>query len=97
MKSQIEKLLKDCTNMDVQVELDVFGDAETVRLAVSEFDRLKRVIHATREVRKAQILYHKTRLQGDLKSALAWEREVDKLLASLWDSKVVDAVQDTLL
>lgn len=85
MKSKIEKLLKDCGNMDMLVELDVFGDSETVTLAKQEFERLKRVIHAAREARNAQNEYYKKgRTQSALKVARQWETELDKALSELW-------------
>jgi len=97
MKSKIEKVLNDCRNMDIQNEIDTFGDSETIRLAVAEFERLKAVVHAAREVRKAQKIYHKNKLAGDLRLALSWEKEIDKRLDSLWDTNSATVVQDTLL
>jgi hypothetical protein len=85
MKSQIEKLLKDVIAMDIQNELDTFGHIDTVRLALAEWERVKGVVLAAREVRAAQEAYYRGgRTNTAMVAAKRWERELDKRLSELW-------------
>lgn len=99
MKSKIEELLKVLSALDMLVELDVFGNVEIVPASVKEFERLKAVIHAAREMRAAQEVYYRGgRTQPALKVARQWGRELDKALAALWSNDAgVKAVQEVLL
>lgn len=99
MKSKIEELLKVLSALDMLVELDIFGNVQLVLDARKEYERIKAVIHAARETRKAQENYYrKDRTQPALKVARRWESELDNALAALWAEKPSDpARQDTLL
>lgn len=97
-KSRIEKLLRDCNNMDIQWQLNIFGDAtDTVCLALSEFERLKNVVSTVRKMRSAQAAYFKNKLFGDLKESKQLEKDVDRLLSSLWDESLDTVTQEALL
>lgn len=53
--------------------------------ALAEFERLKALVHAARETRKAQKTYFDGgKLSGDLVKAKQWEKDLDKRLAGLW-------------
>ena len=99
MESKLDELLKILKSLDILVELDVIGNVELIPLADKEFERLKAVVHAAREARRAQdIYYRKGRTQSALKVARQWEKELDKALAALWDETPSDpARQDALL
>jgi len=53
--------------------------------ALAEFERLKALVYAARETRKAQKTYFDGgKLSGDLVKAKQWEKDLDKRLAGLW-------------
>lgn len=99
MKSKLDELLKILKSLDMLVELDVIGNVELIPLAEKEFERLKAVVHAAREARRAQETYHRNGCtQTALKIARQWEKELDKALSALWVENLSDPTrQDALL
>lgn len=89
MKSDIEKLIQIAVEHD-----DVLGDR-----AKAEFERLKAVVHAARETRKAQEAYYRGgRTQAALRVSRQWEIQLDRALSALWSKTTADPVrQDALL
>lgn len=92
MKSDIEKIFQNMkTGESVSEEMLV--------AALEEMTRLKRVIHAARETRKAQEMYYRNgRTQTALKASRGWEKELDKALSELWaKNPPASAMQEPLL
>lgn len=89
MKSEIERLIQIAIEHD-----DTLGDR-----AKAEFERLKAVVHAARETRKAQEAYYRGgRTQTALRVSRQWEIHLDRALAALWSETPSDpAWQDKLL
>lgn len=89
MKSDIEQLIQIAIEHD-----DALGNR-----AKNEFERLKAVVHAARETRKAQEAYYRGgRTQTALRVSRQWEIQLDRTLAVLWSKTSSDhARQDSLL
>lgn len=94
MKSAIQDLIDIVCNESWTPEMQAMGES-----AKAEFERLKGVIKATRETRAAQKTYYDGgRLQGDLRKAKQWEKELDLRLSRLWTPEPsADATQERLL
>lgn len=75
--SAIDKLL-----VDLEKGLPV--PPELLTLARAEFERVKRVIGNTREMRSVQKRYYEKFAQSDLIEAKKLEKETDKALDALW-------------
>ncbi len=80
MRSKIQELIDIVCAEGWTPETQAMGES-----AKAEFERLKALVHAARETRKAQKTYFDGgKLSGDLVKAKQWEKDLDKRLAGLW-------------
>ena len=80
MKSAIQELIDIVCSESWTPEMQAMGES-----AKAEFERMKGVVTCTRKTRAAQKTYYDGgRLQGDLKKAKQWEKELDLRLSRLW-------------
>ncbi len=80
MKSKIQELIDIVCAEGWTPEMQAMGQS-----AKAEFERMKALVHAARETRKAQKTYFDGgKLSGDLVKAKQWEKDLDKRLAGLW-------------
>lgn len=88
MKSKIQEYLDAGHSLDCILDTEIDPNLKCtcgLDAALAEFERLKALVHAARETRKAQRTYFDGgKLSGDLVKAKQWEKDLDKRLAGLW-------------
>lgn len=94
MRSKIQELIDIVCAEGWTPEMQAMGES-----ARAEFERMKALVHAARETRKAQKTYFNGgKLSGDLVKAKQWEKDLDKRLAGLWaQTPAEDTTQERLL
>jgi len=101
MKSALQKYLeRKLHSITCPADVDIEGVCDCgLDAACAEFERMKEVIKTTRETRAAQKTYYDGgRLQGDLRKAKQWEKELDLRLSRLWAKELpADTTQERSL